>query len=56
MKKYEDLNKTLVAVGKAVTERAEERQFTEHLNQKIQYDTTPREASLIAERSQYIYP
>ena len=38
------------------TERAEERQFIEHLNQEIQYDTTPRKAPLIAERSQYIYP
>lgn len=26
------------------------------MNQEIQYDTTPREAPLIAERSQYIYP
>lgn len=38
------------------TERVEERQFIEHLNQEIQYDTTLREAPLIAERSQYIYP
>lgn len=38
------------------TERVEERQFIEHLNQEIKYDTTLREAPLIAERSQYIYP
>ena len=38
------------------TESTEERQFIEHFNQEIQYDTTLREAPLIAERTQYIYP
>jgi len=38
------------------TERVEERQFIEHFNQEIQYDTSLREPPLIAERSQYIYP
>ena len=38
------------------TESVEERQFIEHFNQEIQYDTTLKEAPLIAERTQYIYP
>lgn len=38
------------------TERVEERQFIEHFNQEIQYDTSLRKPPLIAERSQYIYP
>lgn len=38
------------------TESTEERQFIEYFNQEIQYDTTLREAPLIAERTQYIYP
>ncbi|WP_033167123.1 HNH endonuclease [Clostridium sp. KNHs205] len=37
-------------------ESVEERRFIEHFNKEIQYDITLREAPLIAERTQYIYP